>query len=40
MSTKGDKFLGGEDFDNKLVEFVLDKFCKKMKESKRRNQKR
>ena len=34
MSTKGDKFLGGEDFDNKLVEFVLDKFCKKMKESK------
>ena len=34
ISTKGDKFLGGEDFDNKLVEFVLDKFCRKMKESK------
>ena len=34
MSTKGDKFLGGEDFDNKLVEDVLDKFCRKMKESK------
>ena len=34
MSTKGDKFLGGEDFDNRLVEDVLDKFCKKMKESK------
>ena len=34
LSTKGDKFLGGEDFDNKLVEEVLDRFCKKMKESK------
>ena len=34
LSTKGDKFLGGEDFDNKLVEYMLDKFCKKMKESK------
>ena len=34
LSTKGDKFLGGEDFDNKLVDFVLDKFCKKMNESK------
>ena len=34
LSTKGDKFLGGEDFDNKLVEFFLDKFCKNMKESK------
>ena len=34
MSTKGDKFLGGEDFDNKLVDNVLDRFCQKMKESK------
>ena len=34
LSTKGDKFLGGEDFDNKLVEFILDKFCSKMKYSK------
>ena len=30
LSTKGDKFLGGEDFDNKLADFVLDRFCKKM----------
>jgi len=36
LSTKGDKFLGGEDFDNKLVDFFLDKFCKNMKESKER----
>ena len=34
LSTKGDKFLGGEDFDNKLVDYVLDKFCEKMNESK------
>ena len=34
LSTKGDKFLGGEDFDNKLVEHFLDNFCKKMGESK------
>ena len=34
LSTKGDKFLGGEDFDNKLVEYFVDKFCKNMKESK------
>ena len=34
MSTKGDKFLGGEDFDNKLVELVLDRFCRKMNENK------
>ena len=34
MSTKGDKFLGGEDFDNALVENVLDRFCQKMGESK------
>ena len=33
MSTNGDKFLGGEDFDNKLVELVLDRFCKKMNEN-------
>ena len=29
LSTCGDKFLGGEDFDNKLVEYVLNDFCKK-----------
>ena len=34
LSTKGDKFLGGEDFDNKLVDYFLDKFCKNMNESK------
>ena len=34
LSTKGDKFLGGEDFDNKLVELILDKFCTKTKFSK------
>ena len=34
MSTKGDKFLGGEDFDNQLVELVLDRFCQKMNENK------
>ena len=34
LSTKGDKFLGGQDFDNKLVEYFLDKFCKNMNESK------
>ena len=34
MSTKGDKFLGGEDFDNKLVDMVLNRFCEKFKESK------
>ena len=28
LSTCGDKFLGGEDFDNKLVEYVLNDFCK------------
>ena len=31
MSTKGDQILGGIDFDNKLVDMVLDRFCKKMK---------
>ena len=36
LSTKGDKFLGGEDFDNKLVDYFLDKFCQKMKESKKK----
>ena len=30
LSTQGDKFLGGEDFDNRLVEYILKKFCKKM----------
>ena len=29
LSTCGDKFLGGEDFDNKLVDHFLNKFCKK-----------
>ena len=29
ISTCGDKFLGGEDFDNKLLEYFLKKFCKK-----------
>ena len=29
LSTNGDKFLGGEDFDNLLVEYALDKFCYK-----------
>ena len=29
LSTNGDQFLGGEDFDNKLVEYFLDKFCDK-----------
>ena len=28
-STSGDAFLGGEDFDNKMVEFLLDEFKKK-----------
>jgi len=28
LSTNGDQFLGGEDFDNKLVEYILDDFCK------------
>ena len=34
ISTNGDKFLGGEDFDNKLVNFFLDNFCQKTKENK------
>jgi len=29
LSSKGERFLGGEDFDNKLVEFFLDRFCDK-----------
>ena len=33
LSTSGDKFLGGEDFDNKLAEFVLEDFCKNDDES-------
>ena len=36
LSTKGNKFLGGEDFDNKLVEHFLDNFCKNMGESKKK----
>ena len=31
LSTKGDKFLGGEDFDNKLVNYFLENFCTKIK---------
>ena len=34
LSTNGDKFLGGEDFDNKLVNYFLDNFCRKMEENK------
>ena len=34
ISTNGDKFLGGEDFDNKLVDFCLDNFCRKNEENK------
>ena len=34
LSTNGDKFLGGEDFDNKLVEYILDDFCREYNESK------
>jgi len=34
LSTNGNKFLGGEDFDNILVDYFLEKFCKNMKESK------
>ena len=39
LSTSGDKFLGGEDFDNKLAEFELEDFCKSNDES-RKNKKR
>ena len=31
MSTNGNKFLGGVDFDDKLVEYFLNKFCEKNK---------
>ena len=34
ISTNGDKFLGGEDFDNKLLNYFLESFCRKMKEKK------
>ena len=34
LSAKIDKFLGGQDFDNKLVEYFLDKFCKQFNLSK------
>ena len=34
ISTSSNKFLGGEDFDNILVEYVLEDFCQKMDESK------
>ena len=31
ISTNGNKFLGGEDFDNKLVDYFLENFCRKIK---------
>ena len=34
LSTCGDKFLGGEDFDNKLADYFLNDFCNKNKISK------
>ena len=34
ISTNGDKFLGGEDFDNKLLNYFLESFCRKMQENK------
>ena len=34
LATNGDKFLGGEDFDNILADDILDKFCKDNDESK------
>ena len=34
ISTNGNKFLGGEDFDKKLVNYFLDNFCRKMNENK------
>ena len=34
LSTCGDKFLGGEDFDNKLADYFLIDFCNKNKISK------
>jgi len=27
LSTSGDKFLGGIDFDNKIVDYILERFC-------------
>ena len=33
ISTGSNKLLGGEDFDNKLVEYVLDNFCDKIEDS-------
>ena len=34
LSTKFDKSFGGEDFDNKLINYFLDKFCQNIHESK------
>ena len=34
LSSKDDKYLGGENFDNKLVDYYLDKFCRENRESK------
>ena len=33
ISTASNKFFGGEDFDNKLVEYVLDNFCDEIEDS-------
>ena len=33
LSTSSNKFLGGEDFDQKLVEYVLNRFCEETEES-------
>jgi len=35
MATAGDTHLGGEDFDNKLVKYCVDDFCKKQGADKR-----
>ena len=34
LSNKEDKFLGGENFNDKLLDYFLDKFCEKYKKSK------
>ena len=31
LSTNGDTFLGGEDFDNALIEFLVEEFKKEQK---------
>ena len=37
ISTKGNKFLGGEDFDNKLLEHFLENFCRNNYDLKMKN---